>query len=262
MSKGEKGFLAAVIVLVLILATAGGLVLGGVIDLGGSDDSTTAQNSSEIEGATPPATAAEPSPDASTPAGQSTADPAGGVDPAWVKSTAQKTGIPDRALQAYAAATAKTAKEQPRCGLAWNTLAAIGQVESNHGREGGATIKPDGNTDKPIVGVALDGVQSKNIPDTDKGELDGDKEHDRAVGPMQFIPQTWRQFARDGNGDGKKDPNNIDDAALTAASYLCSAGDIRSPQGWNRAVRGYNDSDVYVRNVLGAANQIAGAAGK
>ena len=179
-----------------------------------------------------------------------------------MRATEASTGIPGRALRAYAAAAAKVDREQRECGLSWNTVAAIGQIESNHGREGGAHITADGTTSKPIVGVALDGVNVKNIPDTDNGKLDGDKEHDRAVGPMQFIPQSWRQFGRDGSGDGKADPHNIDDAALTAAGYLCASGEVSSAAGWDRAIRSYNDSDVYVRDVLAAANSIAARAGR
>jgi hypothetical protein len=44
----------------------------------------------------------------------------------------------------------------------------------------------------------------------------------RAVGPMQFIASTWRRVQVDGNGDGRGDPDNIYDAALGAAVYLCA----------------------------------------
>jgi len=52
---------------------------------------------------------------------------------------------------------------------------------------------------------------------------DGDTGWDRAVGPMQFIPGTWRRYAADANADGKQDPNNVYDAAAGAAHYLCNA---------------------------------------
>jgi membrane-bound lytic murein transglycosylase B len=39
----------------------------------------------------------------------------------------------------------------------------------------------------------------------------------------QFVPATWRQLGRDGNGDGIKDPNNMWDATLAAGGYLCES---------------------------------------
>ena len=47
--------------------------------------------------------------------------------------------------------------------------------------------------------------------------------YDRAVGPMQFIPSTWSVIGVDGDNDGKRNPQDIDDAALATAVYLCSA---------------------------------------
>ena len=80
---------------------------------------------------------------------------------------------------------------------------------------------PTGNAVPPIFGIALDGGNTAEITDTDDGAIDGDAEFDRAVGPMQLIPQTWRNWHIDGGGDGVEDPQNIDDAALAAANYLC-----------------------------------------
>ncbi len=45
------------------------------------------------------------------------------------------------------------------------------------------------------------------------------------MGPLQFIPSTWRSWGVDANGDGVADPNQIDDAALAAGRYLCAAGE-------------------------------------
>ena len=72
------------------------------------------------------------------------------------------------------------------------------------------------------------------------------------MGPMQFIPETWKRYGVDANGDGVPDPDNIDDAALSAARYLCvSAGnDMTTPEGWEKAVRTYNNSMAYVANVM------------
>src|SRR5699024_5670500 len=107
----------------------------------------------------------------------------------------------------------------------------------------------------PIIGVQLDGSPGfAEIPDTDGGELDGDPEFDRAVGPMQFIPESWRKYGRDANGDGRADPNQIDDAAVASARLLCeTGGDLSQAENWQRAVLAYNASQEYVMSVRDAA---------
>jgi membrane-bound lytic murein transglycosylase B len=78
----------------------------------------------------------------------------------------------------------------------------------------------------------------------------GDPVYARAMGPMQFIPETWRLYGVDGNRDGEISPDNFDDAALAAAGYLCYRGkDMSTPRGWMKALRAYNNSDVYARAV-------------
>lgn len=181
-----------------------------------------------------------------------------GVDPVWVAEVAERTGIPDRALAAYAGAAARMSLEHPACGIGWNTLAGIGHVESEHGAFGGARIAPDGRAVPPIIGIALDGTTTERIPDTDGGALDGDSTWDRAVGPMQFIPSTWAIWGGDGDGDGVRDPQQIDDAAYSAARYLCSTGgDLRDPERWIAAVAAYNDTIEYNHLVAEAANHYA-----
>ena len=140
-------------------------------------------------------------------------------------------GIPSVAVDAYMQAADRLAVDDPTCGIRWTLLAAIGRVESNHGRFGGALLRDDGYGTRPIRGIPLDGRPNVAlIGDTDRGELDGDTTYDRAVGPMQFIPSTWRSVGVDANGDGKRDPNNIFDAAQGAAAYLCRGdADLRDP---------------------------------
>lgn len=183
------------------------------------------------------------------------------VDPVWVQEVAQVTGIPVRALVAYAGADA-VARAELDCAIGWNTLAAIGYVETHHGTLNGGSIEPDGVARPEIFGVALDGSSTALIRDTDGGLLDGDSAFDRAVGPLQFIPQTWDQWGRDGSGDGVADPHQIDDATLTAVHYLCHArGSLDSSGAWIAAVRSYNDSVEYQAQVARAADQYAIAAG-
>ncbi|WP_305094402.1 lytic transglycosylase domain-containing protein [Prescottella sp. R16] len=160
-------------------------------------------------------------------------------------------GIPEIVLNAYRAAELTMASTQPSCGLPWHLLAGIGKIESNHA--GGGQTDAAGTTVTPILGPVLNGHLAGNeiITDTDGGLLDGDATHDRAVGPMQFIPSTWARYASDGNGDGVANPNNVFDATLAAARYLCSGGlDLRDPSQEARAVLRYNNSTTYMGNVL------------
>ena len=158
------------------------------------------------------------------------------------------TDIPGLFLDAYRAAATAMAKLSPSCGLRWTALAGVGRIESNHGRSGEAALSVRGDISPPIIGVPLDGKNGNAlVPDTDHGALDGDTVFDRAVGPMQVIPSTWRLVARDGNGDNIADPNNVFDAALTAATYLCRAapGGLDADAGLQAAFYSYNHSDSY-----------------
>jgi membrane-bound lytic murein transglycosylase B len=169
----------------------------------------------------------------------------------WAASRAPALGIPVAALEAYAYAARVAEVENPKCHLAWTTLAGIGWIESHHGTYRGSKILHNSDVDPPIRGLRLDGtLGNMTIADTDGGLLDGDKTLDRAMGPMQFIPETWRLYGVDANNDGVISPDNFDDAALSAAGYLCWRGkDLATPQGWMAALRAYNLSDQYARTV-------------
>jgi hypothetical protein len=164
-------------------------------------------------------------------------------------------GIPNVALNAYRVAAARMAHVQPSCGIDWALLAGIGREESDHGRFGGARLNRDGTSTPPIIGPALDGTHSQYIPAPPDGPaLDGDATYTHALGPMQFIPQTWASYGADANGDGTADIFNINDAALGAARYLCaSGGNLRTVAGQTRAILAYNDSDQYLAQVLALA---------
>ncbi|MGO1434564.1 MAG: lytic transglycosylase domain-containing protein [Canibacter sp.] len=180
------------------------------------------------------------------------------ADPVWVHRMSESSGVPGRALAAYAGAALRMSIEQPGCNIGWNTLAAIGQVESEHGSLNGATLNADGFATPRIYGVPLDGTQFTAIPDTDGGSIDGDTTWDRAVGPMQFIPETWSLYGRDGNGDGKIDIDQIDDAALSAATLLCSeGGDLSIAENWITAIEAYNPSVDYNNDVAETADHFA-----
>ncbi|MFF6979253.1 lytic transglycosylase domain-containing protein [Streptomyces sp. NPDC008343] len=162
---------------------------------------------------------------------------------------ASEAGIPATVLDAYKRAQAALQQAKPGCNLPWELLAAIGKVESGQAR--GGRVNADGTTISPILGPQLNGNGFANISDTDNGAYDGDSSYDRAVGPMQFIPSTWEWAGRDGNDDGKKDPNNIYDAALAAGHYLCRFGWDLSTQGdLDRAILSYNNSRDYLNLVM------------
>ncbi|MCX4232881.1 lytic transglycosylase domain-containing protein [Streptomyces ortus] len=160
-----------------------------------------------------------------------------------------EAGIPATVLDAYKKAETSLAGSKPGCNLPWQLLAAIGKVESGQAR--GGNVDANGTTITPILGPVLNGVGFARITDTDGGAYDGDTTHDRAVGPMQFIPSTWEWSGRDGNGDGKKDPNNIYDAALAAGHYLCRFNwDLSDRADLRRAILSYNNSTDYLNTVL------------
>jgi hypothetical protein len=105
-------------------------------------------------------------------------------------------------------------------GLSWTVLAAIGQVESDHGRNAGPSSAG-------------------------------------ALGPMQFMPATWRTYGVDGDRDGKADIMNPYDAIPGAARYLCANGAGRGGRQLYQAVWRYNHADWYVQKVLGLARAYA-----
>lgn len=163
---------------------------------------------------------------------------------AWAEA-----GIPATVFSAYRKSESSLGRTDPGCRLPWQLLAAIGKVESGQAR--GGRVDAGGTTLSPILGPVLNGAGFANIADTDGGAYDGDTRYDRAVGPMQFIPSTWAHWGKDGNGDGRKDPNNIFDAALAAGHYLCAGPRNLSVRGdLDRAILSYNHSDTYLRTVL------------
>ncbi|MFH9118539.1 C40 family peptidase [Streptomyces globisporus] len=182
--------------------------------------------------------------------GMATAGSGGGED-----LGGSAAGIPDRMLTAYKGAARLVKKEVPKCrGMRWPVLAGIARIESNHAV--GRTIAASGAITPRILGPVLNGSGAGGnttvFADTDGGRWDGDSRFERAVGPFQFLPQTFRSMGRDGNGDGSVDPHNADDAALGAAVYLCGDGrNLRDDRQLRSALFAYNRSDAYVAEVAG-----------
>lgn len=170
---------------------------------------------------------------------------------AWSEIHAGPYGIPERALRSYAYAAAAMNKANPSCGIGWSTIAAIGAVVSDHGTANGASVNADGRVTPELRGLAqANPVGAKPIADTDAGRYDGDDQVDRTMGPMQILPSRWEQWATDADDDGKADPDNIDDATLTAARFLCAAGgDLKTSEGWSKAVGQFNSRQDFVQRV-------------
>lgn len=167
-------------------------------------------------------------------------------------SASSPVDIPSTALAAYQRAAAVIGAADERCHLDWALVAAIGRVESDHGRVSGSALDAAGLARPAIIGPALDGKNGTTlVSDTDAGALDGDKAYDHAVGPLQFIPTTWGVVGVDADDDGRRNPQDIDDAALATAVYLCSGdADLAVPDQLAAAVHRYNHSSTYVALVL------------
>lgn len=159
--------------------------------------------------------------------------------------------IPLSALAAYQRTEVVMADAMPTCRLDWTVLAAVGQVLTDHGRQGGDTaIDDEGRVDPAIVGAAIRDTRGRRLADTDAGSLDGNRRHDQAVGPMLLAPAAWRDIGVDGDADGARDPQDIDDAALAAAVLLCVEGDnLRRPRQLARALKRMNDAEEFVTAV-------------
>ena len=125
-------------------------------------------------------------------------------------------GIP----AAYLALYVKAGRQY---GIGWHLLAAVGKIESDHGRGPGPGIRSGTNK----AGAA---------------------------GPMQFMPGTWAAFGVDGDHDGDKDVYDPVDAVPSAARYLKHEG---APRNIRKALFQYNHSDVYVDTVLRQARTYA-----
>ena len=147
--------------------------------------------------------------------------------PLWARSRSRSA-----ALAAYQRAAVVIDTADHSCRLDWTLLAGIGQVESDHGQVGGSQLDSHGVAHPSIIGPRLDGRHGTSVVrDTDAGRLDGDRRFDRAVGPMQFLPSTWAVVAVDGDDDGKRNVEDIDDAALGSAVYLCAGNGDLSTHG-------------------------------
>ncbi|HWC80389.1 MAG TPA: lytic transglycosylase domain-containing protein [Pseudonocardiaceae bacterium] len=167
-----------------------------------------------------------------------------------VLASAPHVGVPSTVFDAYQKAAATMAAQSSSCRLTWALLAGIGKVESDSARNG--DVAANGELLHPILGPLLNGTAgAAAVPNTVGTEWGQNGQWERAVGSMQFLPSTWQRWGSDGNGDGVSDPNNVYDASLAAARYLCAAGgDLSTPAGLDSAIFSYNHSAAYVGEVL------------
>ena len=177
------------------------------------------------------------------------------VAEARMSATVTGTDLSTGALDAYWRAAVALQVSNPNCAIPWWAIAGVGRTESKHGTYRGASLGRDGLVSPPIFGPELNGSNSFAIVrDSDGGALDGTATTDRAVGPMQFLPSSWKAVARDATGDGVADPQNLYDAALTAGVYLCRKGPGLNQEGPLRAAYfSYNRSQRYVDIVMSQA---------
>ncbi|WBU36981.1 lytic transglycosylase domain-containing protein [Homoserinibacter sp. YIM 151385] len=256
--------LASALVLVGTACAAGFVILGGLERIGWLSTAWSGEDAGEDAAAAP----ADWAPPAAVPMAATAGSGYGDgitarVDADWVAVQSGRTGIPERVLAAYAGAALAKQGELPSCGLSWSTLAGVGWVESRHASYDGNALDERGTAQPGIFGVALAGDGTAHIPDSDGGRIDGDADYDRAVGPMQMIPEAWRNWGTDGSGDGRADPQNIDDAVLSAANYLCRSGeDLSGERGWRVAIASYNSADSYAGLVAEAGTGYGDAAGR
>jgi hypothetical protein len=118
-----------------------------------------------------------------------------------------------------------------RCpGLSWAELAAVGKVESDHGR------------------ARLPGVRSG-------------ANYAGAAGPMQFgigvgrAGNAWARYGADYDHDGRTNVYDPGDAIPAAARYLCTHG---APHHLDQALHAYNRSWAYVARVKQLARRYVG----
>jgi hypothetical protein len=161
--------------------------------------------------------------------------------------------IPTAALVSYQRAAAVIDLADEHCHLDWELLAALGKVLTDHGRADGSELDDRGVARPAVVGERLTGRHgTPRIADTDAGLLDKDLRLDRAVGPMLLLPSVWSVVNVDGDSDGRRNPQDIDDAALSAAVFLCAGpGDFRNASHVRSEIRRYHPGADYAKSVVG-----------
>ena len=169
----------------------------------------------------------------------------------WRAGADRLDDIPDAALTAYQRSAAVMDEASPGSRLHWTLLAAVGRVLTDHGQRGGHRVDDRGSVRPGIVGRPLRARGGKRVGDTEAGLLDEDRRFDRPVGPMLLSPADWTVAGVDGDTNGKRNPQDLDDASLALAVLLCHPGeDLRTTKGKRAALRRINNTPGFVRAVL------------
>lgn len=164
-------------------------------------------------------------------------------------------GIPPLLQSGFHNAVVKIKETRPECGITAGILGAIAEKESGFAI-GPITSLPDGAVREITItgngdvtpGIRA-GMMNNYAGSNDDGVFDGDPTNDWALGPFQFMAPTFygtltpqikaagpnvpidlltgNGQALDGNGDGVVNLQNVFDASLAAANYLCAS----SPTG-------------------------------
>lgn len=152
-------------------------------------------------------------------------------------------------------------KVSKKFGVQSRFIVALWGIESDFGRVTGgfpvipslATLAHDGRRSKYFRGELLHALKI-----LDEGHIAVDKmvgSWAGAMGQSQFMPSSFRAYARDFNGDGKRDIwGTLPDVFASAANYLKRSG-WKGDQTWGRRVRlpkGFDTSlaDLKVRRTI------------
>jgi membrane-bound lytic murein transglycosylase B len=159
--------------------------------------------------------------------------------------------MPEAAASAYRFAEVVIDAAPGDCRVPWTVLAAVLQVQSDHGRAGDRELREDGTVAPRLVGQRRARAGQPGMRDTDGGALDRDRRFDRPVGPAGFWPWAWRAYGVDGDDDGRRDPQDLDDVALALAVLLCAdRGDLAERQDLRRALDAVLPAQWLVRAVV------------
>lgn len=241
----------------VVMATVGTLALAGIagggtgVALMGAEKSNPAPVTSQASGSSTVGESASSTAPLGAPAeviDVAAADATRGLGSVEPDSWEQ---IPQAALAAYQRSAGVLAEADRRCHVEWTVLAAIGRVLTDHGEKGEHRLTGEGLTQPALIGKALRDRKGRKVADTDAGQLDGDRRHDRTVGPMLLDPTTWSSVGVDGDNDGDRNPQDVDDAALSVAVLLCSGReDLRDAGGVRSALERVNSDAAFVAAVV------------
>ena len=160
------------------------------------------------------------------------------IDTVVLRGPSRVAQIPAPALAAYQRAAGILEQVDHGCGIDWTVLAAVGRVLTDHGRLHDSVLGPRGRAHPSIVGDPAVDARGLALPDSDRGQVDGDPRHDRAVGPLLLTPAVWRLVAVDADSNGRRSPQNVFDASLATAVLLCAGrGDLSTAPDLRAALR-------------------------